>query len=401
MPARAHDEAAAPVTWDQVHAFRLARHHLDRPLPKSRLAQAVSDACGIQAQVMAAAQLALRVRVRGLTLEDIDRALWRSRSLARVWCMRGTVHLVPSDQFAVFVRGSSSRQLGRVENWLTRTGGAMASADRLLEAASAAMDRPRTRADIAAHIRDSLGIPIENRGSGGWGSSLEVPGFRLGRSVVTIPDLAFLGSYRAQACFGPDEGQGTTFVRPDRWLPNWRDLSLEEAEDALLRAYLRAFGPATVHDFAAWSILAVARAKEIWSRAADDVSAVTLDGGLAWVLRSHLPALRRAKLDGPAVRLLPYFDSFLMGHRGRDHLVDRAHYKRIYRPAGWVYPAVLLDGHIAGEWGYQRAGKALQVRVRPYEPLEDGVRDLVRAEAEDVARFLGASEARVSFAPVR
>lgn len=400
MPSGEVADATA-VTWDQVHAFRMARHHLDRPVPKSQLARAVADACGIQAQVMAAAQLALRVRVRGLTLEDIDRALWQDRSISRVWCMRGTVHIVPSSEFAVFVRGSSTRQLGRVENWLRRTGGTMDSADRLLEAAKTAMGRPRTRADILAHIHDSLGLPIEKRGSGGWGNPAEVAGFRVGRSVVTVPDIAFIGSYRADACFGPDEGQGTTFVRPDAWLPDWRDLSIEEAEDALLRRYVRAFGPATPHDFAAWSILAVARAKQVWARAEDDLTPVTLDGKTAWVLREDLPVLRRSKLGPGTVRLLPYFDSFLMGHRGRDHLVDRAHYRRIYRPAGWVYPAVLRDGHIAGEWGYERAGKALRLRVLPYESLEDGVRDRIHAEADDVARFLEASEARVSFAKVR
>ncbi len=401
MPREEGPADATPVTWDQVHAFRMARHHLDRPVSKARLTQAVADACGIQAQVMAAAQLALRARVRGLTPDDIDHALWRERTLARLWCMRGTVHLVPSDEVAVFARGSSTRQLDRVANWLTRTGGTMASVDRLLETAGNAMDRPRTRADIAAHVRDALGVPIEKRGSGGWGNPHEVPGFRVGRSVVTVPDLAFIASYRVQACFGPDDGQGTTFVRPDVWLRGWRDLPLEEAEDALLRRYLRAFGPATVHDFAAWSILAVSRAKAIWSRTEDALSRVTLDGKPAWVLREDMPALRRVRRGPETVRLLPYFDSFLMGHRGRDHLVDKAHYKRIYRTAGWVYPAVLLDGHVAGEWGYERSGKALRIRVRPYEPLEDRVRDRIDEEAEDVARFLGAAEARVSLAKPR
>ena len=401
MPRGAETGDAVPVTWDQVHAFRMARHRLDRPLPKSRLTQAVADACGIQAQVMAAAQLALRARERGLTLDDVERALWRDRTLARIWCMRGTVHLVPSDELAVYARGTSTRQMARVEHWLKRAGGTLASADRLLGAAAAAMDRPRTRAEIAAHIRDSLGIPIEKRGSGGWGNPKEVPGFRVGRSIVTVPDLAFIASYRVQACFGPDQGQGTTFVRPDRWIPHCHDLPLEEAEDALLRRYLRAFGPTTVHDFAAWSILAVGRAKAIWSRVEGELAPVTLDGRTAWVLRGDLPAVRRAKMDGRSVRLLPYFDSFLMGHRGRDHLVDAVHYKRIYRPAGWVYPAVLADGRVAGEWAYDRAGRRLRVSVRPYVAFDSETKDLVRREADDIARFLGLPEARVRFAPAR
>ncbi len=401
MPSGVERNDATQVSWDQVHAFRMARHHLDRPVPRTQLVKAVADACGIQAQVMAAAQLALRVRTRGLTLEDIDRALWQDRSVARVWCMRGTVHLVPSKEFAVFVRGSSTRQLGRVDNWLSRTGGTTDSAERLLEAARTVMDRPRTRAEILAHIHDALGIPIEKRGSGGWGNPQEVAGFRVGRSVVTVPDIAFIGSYHAAACFGPDEGQGSTFVRPDAWLPEWRDLPLEDAEDALLRRYLRAFGPATVHDFAAWSILTVSRAKQIWSRAQAGMTPVAIEGRTAWILREDRSALRKAKLGPDTVRLLPYFDSYLMGHHGRDHLVDAAHYKRIYRAAGWVYPAVLKDGIVAGEWGYERANGHLRVSVKPYAPMDEETKDAVRAEADDVARFLGLSEARVSFAKPR
>ena len=393
--------AAAPVPWDQVHAFRMARHHLDRPAPRSQVASVVADACGIQAQVMAAAQLALRVRLRGLTLEDIERALWQERTLARVWCMRGTVHLVPSDQFAVFVRGSSTRQVGRLENWRVRAGASKEATDHLVAAASAAMDRPRTRGEIANRVRASLGWPIEKGGGRGWGNPADALGFRLGRSVVTVPDIAWMAAYRALVCFGPDEGEGTTFVRPDAWLPRWRDLPLEEAEGALLRRYLRGFGPATVSDFAAWSILTVARARQIWARVEDELAPVALDGRTAWVLRGDVPALNRAKLDRSAVRLLPYFDSFLMGHKGRDHLVDAAHYKRIYRPAGWVYPAVLRAGRVAGEWTYQRAGKRLRVQVRPYVPFDDATKDGVRAEADDVARFLELPEARASFARAR
>ena len=401
MVRKANARAGPSVTWSQVHAFRMARHHLDRPLPKTQVTRAAADACGVQAQVMVAAQLALRVRVRGLTIEDVDRALWHNRSLARVWCMRGTVHLVPSEDFAIFVRGSSTRQVGLASRWFERAGVAKAFVERLIEAASAAMDRPRTRGEIASRISDSLGLPIERGGSRGWGSPAEATGFKLGAKIVMVPDIAFVAAYRGLACFGPDEGEGTTFVRPDAWLPRWRDVPLEDAEDALLRRYLRSFAPATASDFFAWSRLTMGRARHIWSRLEDELSPVTVEGRGAWILRGDQSTLERAKAARPTVRLLPYFDSYLMGHNERGHLVDKAHYAQIYRPAGWVYPAVLLDGHVVGHWSYERHGKSLQVRVQPHESLPEATKDLVRGEAEDVARFLGISEAHVTFAKVR
>ena len=312
--------------------------------------------------------------------------------------MRGTVHIVPSRNLSSFVRGTGSRQQARVSAWLRRTGGADADLNRLVDAFSAALARPQARAAIAERIRDGLGVPIEDGGSRGWGGPANVKGFRVGRSVVTVADLAFVSSYRGLSVFGPDGADGGTFVRPDVWIRGWKDTTVEAAEEDLLRRYLRAFGPATVHDFNMWSIVTVARCKEAWSRIAKDLRPVDLAGRPAWILREDLASLRRARLPRRTVRLLPYFDSFLMGHKERGHLVDSVHYKRIYRPAGWVYPAVLVDGHVAGEWSYDRKNHRLQVRVRPYEPLDDEAKDLVRDEAADVARFLGASGARVSFA---
>jgi hypothetical protein len=308
---------------------------------------------------------------------------------------------VPSDEFAVFVRGCSTRQEARIARWRVRSGASEASVEQLIGAATSAMDRPRTREDITQRVRNALGWPVEKGGGRGWGNPADAAGFRLGKSVITIPDVAWMASFRCLACYGPDDGQGTTFVRPDVWLPHWRDLSLEAAEDALLRHYLRSFGPATVHDFAAWCVLTVARAKQIWSRLEGEMSPVTLAGRTAWVFRRDRSALERARLSETTVRLLPYFDSFLLGHHGRDHLVDAAHYRRIYRPAGWVYPAVLIDGRVAGEWTYAREGKGLRIRVQPYRPLAEDVRGLVQREAEDVARFLEAPELRVSFARPR
>src|SRR5439155_14086944 len=100
---------APEVSADQVAAFRLSRHQLATSAPKASLARVAGDMGGAQAQIMSAAGLSLRARVRGLRPEDVEKALWQDRTLAKIWCMRGTVHLVPSDDLAVFARGSKGR----------------------------------------------------------------------------------------------------------------------------------------------------------------------------------------------------------------------------------------------------------------------------------------------------
>ena len=112
-----------------------------------------------------------------------------------------------------------------------------------------------------------------------------------------------------------------------------------------------------------------------------------VEGETAWLLRKDLPALRRAKVKRPNVRLLPYFDSFLMGHDGRGHLIDSKNYKRVYLPAGWIAPVVLVDGRVAGVWSYERTGGTLRIKASGFTPPSKAVREGVETEAADVARF--------------
>src|SRR5438445_8308036 len=59
------------------------------------------------------------------------------------------------------------------------------------------------------------------------------------------------------------------------------------------------------------------------------------------------------------VRLLPAFDPALLGHKDRSHIVGKEHLARIYRKAGWVTPALLVDGSVAGVWSHGVKAKRL------------------------------------------
>jgi hypothetical protein len=86
----------------------------------------------------------------------------------------------------------------------------------------------------------------------------------------------------------------------------------------------------------------------------------------------------------------PFFDAFLLGHKDKAHLVDAAHYKRVYRPQGWLSPVVLVDGRVAGVWSHERKGERLLLTIEPFARPSKAVRDGIEEEAEDVARFLDA-----------
>src|SRR5207249_11798497 len=96
--------------------------------------------------------------------------------------------------------------------------------------------------------------------------------------------------------------------------------------------------------------------REIWARLEPELAPIDVGGRIGSVLREDLPALRRAKFEGPVVRLLPSFDAFLLGVKDKSRLVDPGHYKRVYRPPGWLSPVVLLVGRGGGGWAQGRQG---------------------------------------------
>jgi len=385
--------AATAVSPEQVAGFRLVRQHLAKRAPKTALVAVVEDMAGAQSQILSAAQLALATRTAGLSLGEVDAAI-AERSLVKVGCMRRTLYLVPSNVVAVFVRGTARRAEKEVR-WALRKGVPSRVVESAIDAALGALDEPRTRPEVAERASRTLGVRPRRVHGGGWGSRGKVAAVPVGSLTYPVVDLLHLAAARGVVCYGEQRDGEPTFVRADAWVRGYADVHPEDAEDRLLRRYLEAFGPATVADFAAWTGMTVREARAIWARAADELATVEVEGAAGSVLAASLDELTRARVERPNVRLLPYFDSYLLGHRDRRHLVADEHRHRVSRSQGWIAPVVLVDGRVAAVWKHARRRERLEVEVTPLERLARPVLDGVRAEADALRRFLAADDVRV------
>ena len=138
-----------------------------------------------------------------------------------------------------------------------------------------------------------------------------------------------------------------------------------------------------------WSGISLTEAREIWSREQASFAPVSVEGWQASALRDDLDELEQARFERPQIRLLPYFDSFLIGHRDREHLVAMLHQPKVYRAQGWIAPVVLVDGRAAAIWEYAREGKRLHIKVTKFEAIPRHIAAGIREEAQDLGRFLG------------
>jgi hypothetical protein len=376
------------VTWKQAVAFRLSRHHLMERAPAKNLVSVLGDMAGAQAQLFSAAQISLWSRVRDLQISHIEEALSK-RTLVKASCMRCTLFLVPSEHLAVFALGAAWRGEKEIR-WARGKGVPDRVIDVAISAALNVLDEPLTRTEIAERVSQALGVRKQSAQGSGWGSRRDVAAVPVGELTFPVVYLLQVAAARGVVCYGPHYGNEPTFVRANAWIPNWRDMSTEQAERILLCRYLQAYGPATPADFAVWSGASLTKARAIWAREQDRLAQVSIDSWEVSVLQSDLDELARAEIERPLIRLLPYFDTFLLGHKDRQHLVAVYLHSKIFRPQGWIAPVVLVDGRAAGVWKHSLEGNQLQVKVEPFGPLSRRIMAGIQDEAQDLGRVLKA-----------
>jgi hypothetical protein len=192
-------------------------------------------------------------------------------------------------------------------------------------------------------------------------------------------------------CYGRGESNDVTFVRVDQWLPRLKPkpMSHTEAQCVLLRKHLRAYGPATLTDFAHWSGIPMREVKPLRALVDADVSEVTAENKTCLLLSEDKPLLRQTSKAKMPIRLLPNFDVYLLAHREKDHLLSPQHYKRVYRNQGWISPVVLINGGIAGVWSHKMQNQNLHVSVEPFSKLSKVVRAEINREAAHLAEYFG------------
>jgi hypothetical protein len=229
-------------------------------------------------------------------------------------------------------------------------------------------------------------------GRGDLAAELEARGIDV--SGQRAPHLIGRASLEGMLCHGPDvTGKPTVALLAD-WAPDVvvggdREAALAE----LAVRYLRAFAPAGPRDFAAWSGLGLREARTAFDGLGDRLEEVVVAGAPAWRLAGA--PIDAEPASAPVVRLLPHFDTYLLGYAGRDLAVEPPFGRRVLPGGGWLHPTVCVDGRVVGVWKGERAKGALAVTVEPFRRLGRGVRSGIAAEAADVARFLGLAEATV------
>lgn len=365
------------MSWRDVVARRMERHALDKPARDAEPADIASVLCGAHAQVLSAAEISIGRRIAGCTRSDVQRALWADRTLVKTLGPRGTVHLLASRDLPTWTGALSalpSAAPSHPDPVLFTT----AQADEVIGAIGDAL------ADAELTV-DELTHEIERR-TGAWAVERTMDAFQT--KWPRWRQLTSTAAHRGVLCFGPDRGRNVTYTNPHRWLPGFRPAAGKRALRTLVAGYLYAYGPATAQHFAKWLGIPPRTSVELFGELSAELESVYVEGEAAWIWSGDTAPSR----PQAGLRLLPYFDAYVVAGQPRDRLYPGAAATRALTPTGQAgnYPVMLVDGVVGGVWHHRRAGRTLAITVEPLRALTRVHRRELDDEVELVAAVMEA-----------
>jgi Winged helix DNA-binding domain len=366
------------LTWSGVTARRMARHALAEPAADLRPDAIAGVLCGAHAQLLGAAELSIGRRITGATRADVRRALWEERTLVKTFGPRGTIHLLPAADLPMWTGALSALPP------ITRHPEPVRFSPGQAEEVMAAIGDSLADAELTV---DELTESLEAR-TGLWAVERTMEAF--GAKWPRWRQLTGAAAHRGMLCFGPDRGRNVTYTNPRRWLPGFRPADGDAALRALLARYLYAYGPATPANFAQWLAMPVRRATELFGVLGEELERVELDGTPAWTLAGDT-ATPPEPYRG--IRLLPYFDAYVVAGQPRNQLYPGAAAVRALTPAGQAgnYPVLLVDGVVGGVWHQRRSGRTIAITVEPLQQLTAPQRRQLDEEASLVGAVMEAA----------
>lgn len=353
---------------ERLSAWTFRRQHLDRSAADPL--QALHDVIAVHS-THPPAPLSLLARTPGFEYEEFDVLIQQGQAI-NFATMRGSVHLQPTEFAPNLLAATKTKP-------------------------AALRKRLGVDNEEFAHLRAKLLPKLQQ----------PVPGSGI-REALDIDDHEFL-AIRMVARAG-DVLRISTNPRSDRLeyvaTEAWLGKSIAGADpDAsrtwLAQAYLEAFGPARVTDFAWW----LGSSKRDAQAAFDELSLSEIGHGL--FLPNSLLAEFQATpdLDATANAILPKWDCYTMAYApdGRDRLVDNTHLEHAYTTkstrkgatTGDGFPLILLCGRAVARWTHRFSGQTMTVDIDifPGETLDI---EVLRTRFQEIATLMNCTKATIN-----
>ena len=349
-----------PITDQRLHNQRLSAPTLTDP------AAVVGWLGAVQAQDYGMAKWAVGLRLSDGSDGLIEQA-FDDGAILRTHVLRPTWHFVtPAD-----IRWLLDLTAPRVRQQLSYYDRRLEVDDALLSRAYAIIER--ALADGQQLMRAELGAALQAEGIDTSDNQ------RLGHLLMHAELAGLIGS-------GARQGKQQTYALLATRAPEAKTLPREQALVELARRYFRGHAPATLKDFAWWSGLTVADAKQGVEALAGELESREIDGE-TYYFAETAPAPVAAERTA---YLLPNYDEYIVGYTDRSLIYDPVHDQHLDARGNFLFNhTVVLDGQVVGIWRRTLRKAAVIVALQPFVPLSAEQQAAINAAAQRFADFLG------------
>jgi uncharacterized protein YcaQ len=322
------------------------------------LRDVAASICGVNAQRGITIYLSFQNRMRDFRKEDLDRALYQTKELVKIWCMRGTVHIIPSAQFEWYQKATTPSRLWQPSD----------ISEDFCEKVVAVLEEPLTKSEITERIMEKVAMREKELRT------------KVGRAVRVL-------GYNGVIVFGNPRGTGVhvreyEFALAENWLQPDKSITEDEARKILLTSYMRCYGPATVQDFAYWAGFKVREARKICESV--DLEEVKI-GSRSYM---KIPGDSLNYEEENSIVLLPPYDSYVMGHKDKKRIIEEQYKSRVFLPLASVAATIVKNGQVIGTWKTKKDGSTLVIWVGVFEESEEHDMDSIQEEIQKIARLI-------------
>ena len=370
---------------DDERRARIARRHGIVPGKRYADPVAATEAMTVlHATEPATVYLSLQARVDGLTVDDVDRALYQDRSLVKQLAMRRTVFVFPRDLLPAAWGSTSARVAAQLRPRLAKdveAGGLAEDGAAWVDRACAAvLARLADGSELSAKaLREQL-PELEGRIDVRRRQGLR----RQRRDVAAGAHPARRGGAASPAV--ATAATGASRARSGRpWPPGWATYPSRgprpRAGPSWCAAGCGPSAPAPPPTSSGGSVARSASSSRPWPTSAPSRSASTT-GSTGWLLPDDLDPVT---FDEPWVALLPVLDPTVMGWKSRGFYLHPEHVPHLFDSNGNAGTTAWVDGRVVGCWVQDAAGV---VEVRYVEQVPKAAQRALAVEAERLTAWL-------------
>ena len=378
------------VTLAQANHFILQKNYLAGEKTSS-IVELVEQLTGLPAEPPTTPFLAAYARLADFTPDQLLTELNQTRNLIKSPLMRNTPYIVGTERYVAW-HAATTRQRKQDLNAEFRLWGIETNEE--IEYLSRAIldvmgDGALTEEAIIDRLPTDSVKELSQTSRGGRVT-------KTSNVALALRWLVGKGVLNVSKDFMDWQVEKPIYARLNHWYP---DLDLSdapseaEAQKALVRAYLAAFGPATEADISFWTGFGKSETARAIAALSSETILTMVEGipGMLLMLKHQVDRLKVTELPPePVINVLPADDPLTTAHRASRarYLADQKLQRQIFNSSGAARATILTNGQIVGWWDWQNGNEQDEITWQLLPEVDSGIVALIQTKMEGIGNFI-------------